>query len=147
MKKLQRHLALTALLILVSGSNSSRAQQSNSQDGTAEPTRFDAPRPPGEHDVPYRDVARILESRCVVCHGCYDAPCQLKLTAWEGIARGASADRVYDGTRLRAAPPSRLFEDAFKASAWRGKGFHPVLCERAGVDDISGSVLAQMLLL
>jgi hypothetical protein len=147
MKKLQRHLALTALLILVSGSNSSRAQQSSGQDGTAEPTRFDTPRPPGAHDVPYRDVARILESRCVVCHGCYDAPCQLKLTAWEGIARGASADRVYDGTRLRAVPPSRLFEDAFNASAWRRKGFHPVLCERAGMDDVSGSVLAQMLLL
>ncbi|VAW98726.1 Fatty acid cis/trans isomerase, partial [hydrothermal vent metagenome] len=24
-------------------------------------------------------VKPVLERRCVVCHGCYDAPCQLKL--------------------------------------------------------------------
>lgn len=33
-------------------------------------------------------VKPILESRCVVCHGCYDAPCQLKLSSPEGIDRG-----------------------------------------------------------
>jgi len=27
------------------------------------------------------EVKPILENRCVVCHGCYDAPCQLKLTS------------------------------------------------------------------
>jgi hypothetical protein len=83
----------------------------------------------------------------VVCHGCYDAPCQLKLTAWEGIARGASTEKVYNGTRLFPAAPTRLFEDAFTASAWRERGFHPVLCERPGQDNVDGSVLAQMLLL
>jgi len=145
--KLQHHLALTALLILLGGGNLALAQQPDGRNGASEPARYDTPRPPREHDVPYGEVARILQSRCVVCHGCYDAPCQLKLTAWEGIARGASADRVYDGTRLRAATPSRLFEDAFNASAWRARGFHPVLCERAGVDNVAGSVLAQMLTL
>jgi hypothetical protein len=147
MKKLPHHCILTAFLILLGTGSSVRAQPSDSLYGKSEPTRYDTPQPPGPNDVRYRDVERILQSRCAVCHGCYDAPCQLKLTAWEGIARGASADRVYNGTRLRAAPPSRLFEDAFKASAWRGKGFHPVLCERVGVDNISGSVFAQMLLL
>lgn len=24
-----------------------------------------------------QDVKPILEARCIVCHGCYDAPCQL----------------------------------------------------------------------
>ena len=138
---------LMVLVALISAGGSLFAQQSDDRHGGPEPTRYDTPRSPRAHDVLYRDVAPILESRCVVCHGCYDAPCQLKLTAWEGIARGASADRVYDGTRLHAAPPSRLFEDAFKASSWRRKGFHPVLCERAGLDNIGGSVLAQMLLL
>jgi hypothetical protein len=69
--------------------------------------------------VAYQDVEGILTTRCVVCHGCYDAPCQLKLTAWEGIARGASMEKVYNGTRLFPAAPSRLFEDALTASAWR----------------------------
>jgi len=27
------------------------------------------------------DVQPLLNQRCVVCHGCYDAPCQLKLTS------------------------------------------------------------------
>ena len=145
LRGLRHYLTWVVLVTLISASGSS-AQPADPQGGS-DPTRYDAPRPPRAHDVPYGEVARILESRCVVCHGCYDAPCQLKLTAWEGIARGASADRVYDGTRLHAAPPSRLFEDAFKASSWRRKGFHPVLCEREGLDNIGGSVLAQMLLL
>ena len=53
----------------------------------------DLPPPPpsssGIGTVDYwRDVQPILERRCVVCHGCYDAPCQLNLTAYEGVARG-----------------------------------------------------------
>jgi hypothetical protein len=38
----------------------------------------------------------VFKNRCVVCHGCYDAPCQLKLRTFDGIARGASDDKVYD---------------------------------------------------
>ena len=54
----------------------------------------------------YRDqVMPILEKRCVVCHGCYDAPCQLKLSSPEGIDRGASKDQVYNGQRLLGAKP------------------------------------------
>ena len=46
------------------------------------------------------DVQPVLEKRCVVCHGCYDAPCQLKLTSYEGIMRGPNPRKVYDG-RMR----------------------------------------------
>ncbi|MCL5779337.1 hypothetical protein M1105_20530 [Limibaculum sp. FT325] len=42
------------------------------------------------------EVPRILERRCVVCHGCYDAPCQLKLSSPDGVARGAAKSDVYD---------------------------------------------------
>ena len=35
----------------------------------------------------FTDVKPILDSRCVACHACYDAPCQLKATAAEGMAR------------------------------------------------------------
>ena len=44
--------------------------------------------------------SRSLEQRCVVCHGCYDAPCQLLLSSPDGIARGASKQVVYDTDRL-----------------------------------------------
>lgn len=76
------------------------------------------------------DVKPIIEQRCSVCHGCYDAPCQLKLTSLEGIDRGASKDLVYDGARLLEAEPSRLNIDATSTQDWRNKGFFPVLNER-----------------
>jgi len=74
-------------------------------------------------------IKTIVEQRCVVCHGCYDAPCQLKLDAWGGLARGASKDKVYDGTRLRSAALTRLYEDNHSLAQWRERGFFPVLDE------------------
>ena len=76
-------------------------------------------------------VRPILEARCVVCHACYDAPCQLKLGSSEGIERGATTAKVYDSTRLLQIDPTRLFEDAHTTAQWRRKDFHPVLNERA----------------
>ncbi len=84
---------------------------------------------PGEISF-YDDVQPILERRCDVCHGCYDAPCQLKLTCFEGIERGGSKKLVYDASRLTRAKPTRLFIDADSVEAWRGMDFHPVLNER-----------------
>ncbi len=76
------------------------------------------------------EIRPILDNRCVVCHACYDAPCQLKLSSVEGIDRGGSKAQVYEGTRLAAATPTRLFEDAQTTQEWRDFGFHPVLNER-----------------
>lgn len=73
---------------------------------------------------------RIMQNRCMVCHGCYDAPCQLKLEADAGLRRGASKALVYDGTRLTAANMTRLFDDALTEAQWRDKGFFPVLDEK-----------------
>ena len=75
-------------------------------------------------------IAPILENRCVVCHGCYDAPCQLKMSSPQGIMRGASKEKVYDGTRILASQPSRLGIDASNTQQWREKGFFPVLNEQ-----------------
>lgn len=93
------------------------------------------------------EVRPVLEKRCVVCHGCYDAPCQLKLSSYAGIARGASKEVVYDGGRITAADPTRLFIDALTASQWRERGFHPVVSEvkRAPDDNLDGSVMYRML--
>jgi hypothetical protein len=82
-----------------------------------------APEPPA-YD---RDVKPILDNRCVVCHACYDAPCQLQLGSFEGLQRGASRTPVYDSTRLTAAAPTRLFIDAQTTAQWRERGFFPVL--------------------
>lgn len=82
----------------------------------------------GQADLDYpASVKPIIENRCMVCHGCYDAPCQLKLDAWAGLQRGASEEKVYDGTRLVTANLTRLFEDAHSEEEWREMGFYPVL--------------------
>ncbi|SDX66203.1 Fatty acid cis/trans isomerase (CTI) [Albimonas donghaensis] len=91
-------------------------------------------------------VQRIVDRRCVVCHGCYDAPCQLKLASAEGLVRGASSEDVYDTERLRDAPPTRLGVDATDEAGWRALGFHSVLA-RAEAGDPASSLMARMLAL
>ena len=90
--------------------------------------------PPEQQKLEWQAAKQTFEQRCVVCHGCYDAPCQLKLSSWDGIARGASKDKVYDASRLREAKPTRLNIDAHDVQGWRGKGFFPVLPENEQLD-------------
>ncbi|MBH0039948.1 fatty acid cis/trans isomerase [Pseudoalteromonas sp. SWN166] len=96
-----------------------------------------------------QNVKPVLDTRCVVCHGCYDAPCQLKLSSPEGIDRGLSKELVYDGTRLLATTPSRLLFDATNTKQWREKNFTPVLNERMQSEEanLAGSVLFNSLVL
>jgi len=69
----------------------------------------------------------LQEQRCMVCHGCYDAPCQLKLEAARGLNRGASKAKVYNGGRLSPGQLTRLFDDGYTEQQWRDKGFYPVV--------------------
>jgi hypothetical protein len=73
------------------------------------------------------DVKPVLENRCVVCHACYDGPCQLLFSSPDGIARGASKEGVYDTSRLEAMKPTRLGIDATTTAEWREKAFFSVL--------------------
>lgn len=100
-----------------------------------------------EANLYHKEIKPIFDARCAVCHGCYDAPCQLKLTSYEGLERGASAELVYDGARLIANSPTRLFVDGQTPSDWRAKGFYPVLNERSlsSEANLKGSVLARLL--
>ncbi|WP_442958486.1 fatty acid cis/trans isomerase [Photobacterium frigidiphilum] len=93
------------------------------------------------------DVKPIIDNRCVVCHACYDAPCQLKMSSVEGIDRGANKDKVYQGTRLLASNTTRMFIDAQTTAGWRDKGFSPVLNERlqSPEDNTQAGVIARML--
>ena len=88
-----------------------------------------------------KEANSIMQNRCMVCHGCYDAPCQLKLEAYEGLRRGASEALVYDGTRFTAGNMTRLFDDALTEAQWRDKGFYPVLDE----EDPKAGTLYRML--
>lgn len=96
-----------------------------------------------------KHIKPVIDARCVVCHACYDSPCQLNMTSAEGIERGAHKDLVYDGARLTAATPQRLFMDAFGNDVWRERGFFPVLNEREQTPEANtqASVLARTLIL
>ncbi len=96
-----------------------------------------------------RDVAPIFNRRCLMCHACYDAPCQLKMENFSGLDRGASPALVYDSARLLKAPLTRLGIDAQTTGQWREKGFHPVLNERdqTTANDVNASVLYSLLAL
>ncbi len=94
----------------------------------------------------FDQVKTVLDHRCVVCHGCYDAPCQLKLSSNEGLQRGASEKLVYDA-RLTAVQPTRLFVDAKSTAEWRSHGFTSVLNEAqpSPENNLKNSVLYHLL--
>ena len=93
-----------------------------------------------------RDVKPIIEQKCIACHACYDAPCQLILTSPQGLLRGASEKPVYDPARLEDVAPTRLFTDAQTTDAWRRKDFFSTLNARGGSpdDNLEHSLLYQM---
>jgi hypothetical protein len=140
-------VATLLILSLTAGCTMIARHQHDQRYGTPDPSRYDTAEDQRSDLSWHDDIKPILDRRCVVCHGCYDAPCQLKLSAWEGVTRGASKRKVYDGARLLEAAPSRLFIDAETASQWRAREFHPVLNERppSPQAERSASVLFRML--
>lgn len=90
-------------------------------------------------------VKPLLDKRCVVCHSCYNSPCQLKLSSYEGVDRGGSKEAVYNAQRLWTMEPTRLFVDGATTDEWREKNFHAVR-EESSVgqnDSLLMKVLAQ----
>lgn len=100
-------------------------------------------------DISYtHDIKPVIDTKCIVCHACFDAPCQLVLTHADGLARGASKQPVYDGLRVSAAEPTRLFIDEKSTGQWRDRGFFPVLpAGGSGASKAKVSVLEQLLLM
>ncbi|NOY16154.1 MAG: isomerase [Gammaproteobacteria bacterium] len=101
-----------------------------------------------DSSVTYEQVRPVLERRCVVCHGCYDAPCQLKLSSNEGLQRGGTEELVYDYKRITPVQPTRLFVDARSTAQWRSRGFTSVLNEggqQTAEENLKNSVLYRLL--
>jgi hypothetical protein len=144
-----RGLCGVALALLVTACVGFGTTSFEQRFGKAVPAERVVDRLPADRIDYWSEVKPVIDKRCVVCHGCYDAPCQLKMSAIEGIVRGASTEKVYQSNRLHAAPPTRLFEDAQSVSAWRDKGFHPVLNEHADTPEANreASVMYRMLAL
>lgn len=77
-------------------------------------------------DLYTHKVQPIFDNRCVACHSCFNAPCQLNLQNFDGFARGANKLNVYDGTRTKSVEPSRIWVDASTTEQWRMKQFFTV---------------------
>jgi Fatty acid cis/trans isomerase (CTI). len=73
-----------------------------------------------------RKVQPLFDSRCIACHSCLNAPCQLNLQNYEGFQRGANKVNVYNGGRIDATEPTRLWLDAHTTQEWRRKNFFEV---------------------
>ncbi len=100
--------------------------------------------PPARPISYLKEVKPILDHRCVVCHSCYNSPCQLKLSSFEGLDRGASKKAVYNALRLKTMDPTRLFIDAQTTEAWRRKGFSSVTESTTG-SGFNNSLMLQLL--
>ena len=141
------HVHWLLVTLLISGCASIGTAQFEKQFGKTEPReRVVSSLPAGSIDY-WSQVKPIVDSRCVVCHGCYDAPCQLKMSSIEGIDRGANKDKVYNPARIHEADPTRLFVDAHSVRQWRDKGFHSVLNENSDTLEANqqASVMYRML--
>ncbi len=124
--------------------------QLNDRYGPPDPARFDHPAAAvsGAPDY-WNEVRPLLDQRCVSCHACYDSPCQLNLTSYAGLTRGANPKVVYSSVRIVADEPTRLGFDALTNAGWRKKGFHPVLNEREQTPEANrdGGVMYRLLAL
>ncbi len=101
------------------------------------------PLPKAVHVDYVSDIKPIIEEKCVACHGCFDAPCQLKMESTAGLLRGATKLNAYDGTRQDPVAPTRLFIDAQTPQEWEDAGFQSIINGK----DAQASLLYRMLAL
>ena len=87
------------------------------------------------------EIKPLLDKRCVSCHSCYNSPCQLKLSSFEGLQRGSTKKNIYEN-RIKADSPTRLFIDATNEKQWREKGFTSVL---DSMEESNESIMMQYL--
>jgi len=143
---MRKPLIVFSLAVVVAGCAVAARHELNDLYGKPDPARFAQPSSDPAARAAWEKVEPVFATRCVVCHACYDAPCQLKLSSFDGIARGGTDERVY-ALRLLSTRPTRLGMDEPDAAAWRKRGFHPVLNERNAtpVAEKAGSVMHRLL--
>lgn len=80
----------------------------------------------GTGDEYLDEIQPILAERCVTCHACTTSPCQMKLTSYEGVMRGANKHNVFKNTVLASSTGPTRMKDAKTEAEWRDKGFFSV---------------------
>ena len=86
-----------------------------------------------------KHIKPILDSKCISCHACYEAPAQLDLRNAAGVQRGAIKLEAYLA-RLEAVSPTRIWDSPNTIDDWRKRGFFSVT--EGGENSIMGKMLA-----
>jgi len=77
-------------------------------------------------EISFSEVIKpILDTKCVSCHSCYDAPAQLDLRSSAGIERGATKLFSYSA-RNHPVPPSFVWNSKNTLEDWRKLGYFSV---------------------
>ncbi len=95
--------------------------------------------------IDYRsEVKPLLDKRCVVCHSCYNSPCQLKLDSFEGADRGATKKAIYNGHAAEIHGPHAALHRRPVHRGVAGKSFFSVTESKApgGLND---SIMIELL--
>lgn len=71
-------------------------------------------------------IQPIFTNRCIACHSCNTAPCQLNLTNYEGVSRGANKAPINQPYSQSSFPLTRLGIDAKSTAGWRALKFFSV---------------------
>lgn len=76
------------------------------------------------------EVQPVLAKNCASCHACSEAPCQFKMTSYEGLRRGLSEINPYKfkfGFRgnllLGDGTEPTVYPDQYSEAEWRNHGF------------------------
>ena len=80
----------------------------------------------GSHDFYLDNVQPIFAKRCVTCHGCYEAACQLNMQSYKGVHRGYNPIPIYSAKRIAPTKPTEM-NDVYDLKKWRALGFLPVI--------------------
>ena len=149
-----RQLHWLFLLLLLSGCATLGIIEYDKHYGTASvENRLKANKATTEQSQNFNKIIKpIIENRCVVCHGCFDAPCQLKMENLAGLERGANKETVYNGERLLTAKENHSLStttahNKAELESFRQSGFFPVLNEReqTPIANANAGLMYQML--
>lgn len=69
-------------------------------------------------DIYEQKIQPIFNRRCIACHACFNAPCQLNLTSFAGLERGAIKDDIYNRREIGDKTPTRLGIDVPETFTW-----------------------------
>ena len=81
----------------------------------------------GVHDEYLDNIQSILSRRCVACHSCTSAPCQINLTSYEGVVRGMSKDNPWGKSTSGDEIPRARIDDHYSVAKLRSIGFYDIV--------------------